>query len=91
MLKYFIRYNDNDVIRPVCLSLPQMTGYFKEFNENATMFFRVNNKQLLKHYNKIWRQYSFHNKKIPKEKSSCKCPSLVILDSIIKTNKKYYP
>ena len=31
-----------------------MTGYFKKFNENATMFFRVNNKQLLKNYNKIW-------------------------------------
>ena len=27
-LKYFIGYNDNDVIRPLCLRLPQMTGYF---------------------------------------------------------------
>ena len=25
-----------------------MTGYFKKFNENATMSFTVNNKQLLK-------------------------------------------
>ena len=56
VLKYFIRYNDNDIIRPVCLRLPQMNGYFKEFNENATMSFRVNNKQLLKHYNKIWER-----------------------------------
>ena len=46
--KYFIGYNDNDVIRPLCLRLPQMTGYFKKFNEIATMSFRVNNKQLLK-------------------------------------------
>ena len=53
-LKYFIGYNDNDVIRPLCLRLPQMTGYAKKFNENATMSFRVNNKQLLKNYNKIW-------------------------------------
>ena len=30
-----------------------MTGYAKKFNENATMSFRVNNKQLLKNYNKI--------------------------------------
>ena len=55
-LKYFIGYNDNDVIRPLCLSLPQMTGYFKKFNENAIMSFRVNNKQLLKNYNKIWEE-----------------------------------
>ena len=55
-LKYFIGYNDNDVIRPLCLRLPQMTGYAKKFNENATMSFRVNNKQLLKNYNKTWEK-----------------------------------
>ena len=43
-LKYFIGYNDNDVIRPLCLRFPQMTGYAKKFNENVTMSFRVINK-----------------------------------------------
>ena len=57
-LNYFIGYNDNDVIRSLCLRLPQMTGYFKKFNENAAMSFRVNNnnnnnKQLLRNYSKI--------------------------------------
>ena len=33
-----------------------MTGCFKKFNEIATMFFRVDNKQLLKKYNKIWEK-----------------------------------
>ena len=33
-----------------------MTGYFKKFNENATMSFRVDNKQLLKNCNKIWEK-----------------------------------
>ena len=42
-LKYFIGYNDNDVVRPLCLRLPQMTGYARKFKENATMSFRVNN------------------------------------------------
>ena len=51
--KYFIGYNDNDVIRSLCIRLPQMTGYARKFDENATMSFRVNNKQLLKNYNKI--------------------------------------
>ena len=55
-LKYFIGYNDNDVIRPLCLRLPQMTGYAKKFNENATLSFRVYGKQLLKNYNKIWEK-----------------------------------
>ena len=33
-----------------------MTGYAKKFNENATMSFRVKDKQLLKNYNKIWEK-----------------------------------
>ena len=56
-LKYFIGYNDNDVTRPLCLRFPQMTGYAKKFNEHVSMSFRVNNKQLLKHYNKIWDRF----------------------------------
>ena len=49
-------YNDNDVIRPLCVRLPQKTGHAKKFNENATMSFRANNKQLFKNYNKIWEK-----------------------------------
>ena len=33
-----------------------MTGYFKKFNENSTMSFRVMDKQLLKNYNRIWEK-----------------------------------
>ena len=123
--KYFIRYIDNDVIKSFCLRLPQMTGYAKKRNENATLSFRVNNKQLLKNYNKIWEKVekllridfeskpvygnddkyiktkikidadnmikNFHNKEIPKEKSPCKCLSIIMLDSFIKANKNYCP
>ena len=53
-LKYFVGYNDNDIIRPLCIRLPQMTGYARKFDENATMSFIVKNKQLLKKYTKIW-------------------------------------
>ena len=52
--KHFIGYNANNVIRPSCVRLLKMTGYARKFDENATMCFRVNNKQLLKNYNKIW-------------------------------------
>ena len=33
-----------------------MTGYARRFDENVTMSFSVNNKQLLKNYNKIWEK-----------------------------------
>ena len=33
-----------------------MSGYVRKFDENATMPFRVNNKQLLKNYDKIWKK-----------------------------------
>ena len=52
--KYFISYNDNDIIRPLCIRLPQMTGYARKFGENATLSFIVKNKYLLKNYIKIW-------------------------------------
>ena len=34
---------------------------------------------------------NFHNKKMPKEKAPCKCLSIIMLDSVIKANKKCYP
>ena len=120
-----IVYNDNDIIRPLCIRFPQMTGYVRKLNENSTMSFRVKAKQLLKNYNKTWEKVeqlrkidfesqpvygdddkyiktniktyeksiitNFHNKKTPKEKASCKCLSIITIDSVIKANKKYYP
>ena len=34
---------------------------------------------------------NFHNKEMPKEKAPCKCLSIIMIDSVIKANKKYYP
>ena len=34
---------------------------------------------------------NFHNKKMPKEKAPCKCLSIIMIDSVIKAKKKYYP
>ena len=124
-LKYFIGYNDNDIIRPLCIRLSQMTGYARKIDENATLSFIVKDKKLLKSYTKIWETIeglmkinfesklvygddgkyirtkiktyagsiitNFHNKKIPKGKAPCKCLSIIMIDSVIKANKKYYP
>ena len=53
-LKYSIGYNDDDVIRPLCIILPQMIGYVKHFDSNKTMSLKVSDNKILKKYNKIW-------------------------------------
>ena len=55
--KYFIRYNDNDVIRSLCIKLSQMNGYVRKFEGNTTMYFMISDKQLLKKYNQIWKRF----------------------------------
>ena len=49
--KYFIGYNDNNVVRPLYLFLSQSTGYINKFDKNKiTMFLRVKDKQFLENY-----------------------------------------
>ena len=55
-LKYFIGYNDDDVIRPLCMKLPQIIGYVKNFDGNKTMSFKVGDNKLLKKFSKIWER-----------------------------------
>ena len=52
--KYFIGYNDNNVIGPLYLFLSQTTGYINKFDKNkTTMSLMIKDVQLLKSYNKI--------------------------------------
>ena len=57
-LKYFIGCNNVDIIRPLCIKLPQMAEYVKCFDSNKTMSFKVTYKKLLKKYTKIWEKVS---------------------------------
>ena len=55
--KHFIRYNDNDVIKPLYLELSQMTGHINKFDKNTiTMSLKVKDKKRFKNYNKIWKK-----------------------------------
>ena len=55
--KYFIGYNDNDVIRPLYLFISQTTGYINKFEKNKiTMALMVQDKQFLENYKKIWEK-----------------------------------
>ena len=57
-LKYFIGYDDDDALRLLCIKLPQMIGYVKNFDNNKAMSFKVSDNKLLKKYNKIWKEIS---------------------------------
>ena len=123
--KHFVGYNDDDVIRPLCIKLSQMVGYVRKFEGNTTMSFKISDKPLLKKYNQIWKRVkklmniefdskpvcgdndkyikikmktytgsvdtNFQGKKMPKEKVPCKSLSIIMLDSVIKAKKNYYP
>ena len=61
--KYFIGHNDNDVIKPLYLGLPQMIGHINKFDEDKnknkntmTMSLKIKDKKLLKSYNKVWKK-----------------------------------
>ena len=55
--KYFIGYNNSNVIRPLYLFLSQTTGYINKFDKNKiTMSLMIKDIQLLKSYNKIWKK-----------------------------------
>ena len=53
--KYFCGYLNNDVIQPLCVILPQMSGYIKYFdNGGKNMSFVTDDKEVYEKYNEIW-------------------------------------
>ena len=53
--KYFCGYLNNDVIQPLCVILPQMSGYIKYFDDRGkNMSFVTDDKGVYKKYNEIW-------------------------------------
>ena len=62
-----------------------------EFNSERVY---VDNDKYIKTKIKIYNSSiitNFQNEKMPKEKTPCKCLSIIMLDSVIKAKKKYYP
>ena len=53
--KYFCGYLNNDVIQPLCVILPQMSGYIKYFDDGGKyMSFVTDDKEVYEKYNEIW-------------------------------------
>ena len=57
-VKYFIDYlHDDDVIKPVCMILPQISGYIKYFdNGGKNMSFKVEYESVYLKYAEIWNK-----------------------------------
>ena len=53
--KYFIGYQEGEIVKPLCIILPQMSGYIKYFeNGGKNMSFLIKDEEVLDKYNNIW-------------------------------------
>ena len=53
--KYFCGYLNNDVIKPLCVILPQMNGYIKYFDDGGkNMSFVRDDEKVYEKYDEIW-------------------------------------
>ena len=53
--KYFIGYQEDEIIRPLCIILPQMNGYIKYFeNGGKNMSLSIKNNEVWEKYEDIW-------------------------------------
>ena len=55
--KYFIGCKEGEIVKPLCIILPQMTGYIKYFeNRGKNMSFLIKDDDVLDKYNEIWEK-----------------------------------
>ena len=53
--KHFIGYLENGIVKPLCIILPQMSGYIKYFeNGGKNMSFFIKDDEVWDKYDKIW-------------------------------------
>ena len=53
--KYFIGYKEGEIVKPLCIILPQMSGYIKYFeNGGKNMSFVIKDNDVLDKYNELW-------------------------------------
>ena len=53
-IKYFIDYQEGEIVKPLCIILPQMSGYIKYFKSGGkNMSFMVKDDDVLDKQNKI--------------------------------------
>ena len=117
--KYFIGYQEGEIVKPLCIILPQMSGYIKCF-ENGDMSFLIKDDEVWEKYKQIWDviknklSIKFHSKpiyerkylktkvrefdgviktnflcnEVLKENMHYTCIACIIIDSVMKIDKK---
>ena len=53
--KYFVGYKDAEKVRPLCIFIPKMSAYRRDFDENKYMSFLIWDDELLEKYNEIFK------------------------------------
>ena len=75
--KYFIGYKEGDIFKPLCIILPQTSGYIKYFeNGGKNMSWVIKDYDVLDKYNKNWDKI--------KETLSIKFNSMPVYDEQVK-------
>ena len=74
-LKYFIGYQKDEIVKPLCIILPQMSGFIKYFeNGSKNMSFLIKDDEVWEKYEEIWDKIKnklnikFHSKPVYDEK-----------------------
>ena len=53
--KYFIGYQEGGIVKPLCIILPQLSGYVKYFeNSDKNISFLIKGDEVWEKYEKIW-------------------------------------
>ena len=73
--KYFIGYQEDEIVKPFCIILPQMSGYIKYFEKGGkNMSFLIKDHEVWEKYKKNWDviksklSIKFHSKPIYDQK-----------------------
>ena len=89
--KYFIGYLKGEIVKPLCIILPQMSGYIKYFkNGGKNMSFLIRDNEVWEKYEKIWYviknklSIKFHREPIYEQKNLK--ARVREFDGVIKTN-----
>ena len=89
--KYFIGYKEGEIVKPLCIILPQMSGYIKYFeNGGKNMSFVIRDNDVLDKYNEIWdkikRELNIKLQSMPVYDEKCIKAKAAEFNSVIKTN-----
>ena len=89
--KYFTGYQERQIVKPLCIILPQMSEYIKSFKSGGkNMSFLIKDDEVSEKYEKIWDliknklSIKFHSKPIYDQKNLK--AKVGELDGVMKTN-----